>query len=138
MNRLRRSSSSKFGMVLAGLALWCQAVLMLVHASTALAALPDPNNPADLQTIVICTGSGMIRVSIDENGQPVETETAVTFEGACDACLSVAGLSFAPPQGAVLQSPHAMTIGVTDAGAVTHVAAERALAPESRGPPLQS
>ena len=138
MNSLRRSNSKTFGVVLAGLALWCQALLMLVHASTALAALPGPDPSADTKTIVICTGSGMIRVSVDENGQPVETETAVTFEGACDACTSVAGMSFVPPHGAALQSPYTTAIGVSDAAAVTHVTTERVLAPESRGPPLQS
>jgi hypothetical protein len=76
--------------------------------------------------VVICTGVGMVTVSVGPDGQPVEQAEP------CPDGTSIFAASFALPE---MARPEARLLAHLDAPAANPLTEHEALSPSARGPP---
>ena len=101
------------------------AVLALTLASLVLADARGASHDIGAEA-VICTGAGMITITLGPDGQPVETADA------CPDGTSIFAASFALP---VVPRPEARLVAQLTAPVGTALTSLDALSPSARGPP---
>jgi hypothetical protein len=125
---------------LLALALVAQAFLGVQHGAL-VAYASEPAAQDGLRVIVICTGSGYKRITLDEEGNPVGEEQAPanpTGPSVCHVCAGMAGCASALSAVAIDLpkppfAPRSLAVAKRDA-----VQERFSLRPASRGPPAAS
>jgi len=78
----------------------CQLAMATFHMPMAMAAMPDLAIGTDAdasnsfpQTIIICTGYGLKRITIDADGNPVDAGTPISSNENCSLCSTACDLT---------------------------------------------
>jgi len=101
------------------------AALALTLASLVLADARGASHDIGAEA-VICTGAGMITITLGPDGQPIEST------GACPDGTSIFAASFALP---VVPRPETRLVAQIEATASAALTTREALTPSARGPP---
>jgi len=128
-HKLRRGAA-----YLAILGLLLQSALVVLHASSAFAALAS--GAAGDSTTVICTGHGFERVTVDETDASLDETGTPTLYKSCPGCLGITGAP-AIANAIVLPVPSSDIVGQKYVNAESGAHGRLQSAPRNRGPPLQ-
>jgi len=131
-HKLRRSAACS-----AILGLLLQSLLVVLHASSAFAALAAGAGEAGASAAIICTGHGFERVAIGETDGSPDGGGAPTLYKSCPGCLGntgAPGLAYA----IVLPAPSSGIVGQKYVIAENGATGRLQSAPRNRGPPLQT
>ncbi len=129
-HKLRRSAA-----YLAILGLLLQSALVVLHASSAFAALAS--GEAGDSTTIICTGHGFERVAVDEADGSLDGTGTPTLYKSCPGCLGITGAP-AMANAIVLPVPSGQIVGENYVIANSAASGRLQSAPRNRGPPLQT
>lgn len=125
---MRRSAA-----YLAILGLLLQSALVVMHASSAFAALAA--GEAGVSTTIICTGHGFERVAVDETDASLDGTGAPTLYKSCPGCLGITGAP-AMANAIVLPTPSCEIVGETYVNADSEANGRLLSTPRNRGPPI--
>ena len=137
MTRLRGTYWKRSAAFLAIWGLLCQLVLTAAAIPAAFAAARPGVLPDGHWTVVICTGSGMKRITLDANGVPVEESQQDGPLDHCTACHLVSGGVLVAASAEVLACPYCGLALLTPAVAEAVTGKPDCRLPESRAPPLE-
>ena len=103
-------------------------LLALCLAVTSVTSVQAKARAGSLDQVVICTGYGIVQITVDAEGNPVQAIHA------CPDCVNALAASLPDVHG--VARPAGMPLAVVRAGARAEVARRNALLPPARGPPL--
>lgn len=135
---MRRDDHSTWRVLAAHLAVFgllCQAALSGLFVPVAFASADPLSDAAGYRIIVICSGDGMKRITLDPDGNPVDEQPAGSHEDCllCVVCCQGAPLMASPP---LVPAPSTTFRARPQAYAHIFIQGRHPLARPSRGPPL--
>jgi hypothetical protein len=136
MTTVRRTGWRRLTACLAIGALFCQAYLaaLAIPASVALADIKGTFSAQN--TIVICTGSGMKRITLGPDGEPVEQLDQDEALLSCHACALAGFFAFNTPAPPYFLSFASDTARLAARSFDIKAGGRSYICPESRAPPL--
>ena len=119
------------------LGLLLQSFFIVLHASSAFAALAAGAEDGGAESVVICTGHGFERVAIDEGEGTQGEDDAQTLYETCPGCLGIMGT---PGFANIVVLPVPSGFAYSESYFAVHESASGRVdcAPRSRGPPLSA
>lgn len=137
MTRLRGAYWRRCAAFLAIWGLLCQAVLTAIAIPVAFAATNPGALPPGYSSVVICTGAGMKRITLDAEGNRVADHDSDNALAQCTACHVNGGSVFAAtPTSALVALEYVLAPMAPPAGR-TCFDKHQGLCPDSRAPPLE-
>lgn len=137
MTRLRGGYWRRCAAFLAIWGLLCQAVLTATAIPVAFASTSPVALPAGYTSVVICTGSGMKRITLDAEGNRVEEQDSNNTSTQCTACHVTGGSVLAATPVSVLASLKYILVPMAPPAGRTCFDKHQSLCPDSRAPPRE-
>lgn len=135
--RIRRWHKLRSGAAyLAILGLLLQSLFVMLHASSAFAAMAAGATEAGADSVIICTGHGFERVAIDEGEGTPDDDGTQTLYKTCPGCLGTLGTPGIAHL-VVLPVPSGFAFGESYSAVQESATGRADCVPRSRGPPLQ-
>ncbi|MDH3581954.1 MAG: hypothetical protein OEM91_15195 [Hyphomicrobiales bacterium] len=137
MTRRRGDYRKRYTAFAAICGLICQLVLTSLAIPAAFAAARTGALPAGYTTIVICTGSGLKRITLDAAGNAIEEQDSENGALHCTACPLAGGTLLSPVNATQLTAPEYTALQRTPRPARTASSTNARLCPDSRAPPAK-
>ena len=118
------------------LGLLLQSFFVMLHASSAFAALAAGATEAGADSVIICTGHGFERVAIDEGEGTQGEDGTQTLYKTCPGCLGTLGTP-GIAQFVALPVPSGFAFSESYSAVQESATGRADCVPRSRGPPLQ-
>ena len=138
MARLRGGHWRRSAAFLAIWGLLCQAVLTAAAIPVAFAATNPAALPAGYTSLVICTGSGMKRITLDAEGNRVEEQDSNNMSVQCTACHVTGGSVLAATPISTLATLEYVLVPMAPSAGRTCFDEHQNLCPDSRAPPSRT